>query len=55
MDKQEAETVLRKVLKDGATVYAILKHVSQSGTTRHIQVLAVRIVTGKPASPTVNP
>lgn len=35
---------LRRHLKLGSTVYTILRHVSRSGSTRHIDLLAIEVV-----------
>ena len=41
-EKQEAIDHLRGCLKEGETLYTVLRHVSQSGLMRRISVLALR-------------
>lgn len=42
MNKEEAKERLLEVLKPGDTVYTVIRHVSQSGMTRHISALFFR-------------
>ena len=51
MTKQEALTHLRKEIGPGQTIYTVLRSVSSSGMTRHIDVYAIednrpRFITG---------
>ena len=41
-DRQEAITHLRKMIRPGATVYTILRHVSRTGMSRGIDVYVIR-------------
>ncbi len=41
-EKQEARAELLKILSPGDTVYTILRHVSKSGMTRHIDVYTIQ-------------
>lgn len=41
-EKEEARAELLKVLSPGDTVYTILRHVSASGMTRHIDVYTIQ-------------
>ena len=40
-EAEEAAKYLRKILKPGNTVYTVLRHVSQSGMSRHISLVIV--------------
>jgi len=40
-EKQQAMEFLRKVVREGSTIYTVLRHVSQSGLTRSISVYAI--------------
>lgn len=40
-DREESIALLRKQFPKGSTVWTILDHVSKSGMTRHIRVLAL--------------
>ena len=41
-EKEEARAELLKILSPGDTVYTILRHVSKSGMTRHIDVYTIQ-------------
>jgi hypothetical protein len=41
-DAQEARAELLKILRPGDTVYTILRHISKSGMTRHIDVYTIQ-------------
>ncbi len=41
-EKEEARAELLKILSPGDIVYTVLRHVSKSGMTRHIDVYAIR-------------
>ena len=40
--QKEAKAYLLEVLKDGDTLFTVLRHVSQSGMMRHIDVYVIR-------------
>lgn len=41
-EQSEAIASLRKLLKAGSTVYTVLRHVSTSGMTRHIDLYTIK-------------
>jgi len=40
-EKQQAMEFLKKVVREGSTIYTVLRHVSQNGLTRSISVYAI--------------
>jgi len=40
-EKQQAMEFLRKVVREGSTIYTVLRHVSHSGLTRSISVYTI--------------
>ena len=41
MDKNIAEKGLRRLAPEGKTLYAIMRHVSRTGLTRHVSIVGI--------------
>lgn len=41
-DEKDVKQALKKILKPGSTVYAVLRHVSRSGMMRHISFYTIK-------------